>query len=217
METLTLFLGCAHFFLSTQKTDREKASRTFWLVFGQRRSSSSHARGDQKGEERATEFVVRSSLALSNVIIIIISRESVYSITIRITAMASAQALSRVLSSSSACSSSSSSSSSFEKKKTITTKRSSRGRRVIASSSSSSSSSSPERSHSPRRRKGCKPLKAILEPAVLEPASMDDDDENVETGKRDATKRTMTSNHENRSAATIVKTDFLVRFSIYVF
>jgi hypothetical protein len=46
---------------------------------------------------------------------------------------------------------------------------------------------------------------------------MDDDDENVETGKRDATKRTMTSNHENRSAATIVKTDFLVRFSIYVF
>ena len=51
---------------------------------------------------------------------------------------------------------------------------------------------------------------------------MDDDDENDETEKkRDAkTKRTMTSNHENRSAATIVKTDFLVRFilsSIYVF
>lgn len=130
-------------------------------------------------------------------------------------AMASAQALSRVLSSSSACSSSSSSSSSSRKKKTITTKNSSRGRRVIASSSSSSSSSSSESNNSPRRKKGCKPLKAILEPCVLEPRSMDEDDENCETEKIvDAkTKRTMTSNHdENRSAATIVKTDFLVRF-----
>jgi hypothetical protein len=46
---------------------------------------------------------------------------------------------------------------------------------------------------------------------------MDEDDENCETEKiTDAkkTKRTMTSNprDENRSAATIVKTDFLVRF-----
>ena len=132
--------------------------------------------------------------------------------------MAAANAL-RVLSSSSACSSSSSSSSSSRKKKTsITTKHSSRGRRVIASSSSSSSSSSsPESNHSPRRKKGCKPLRAILEPCVLEPRSMDEDDENCETEKiTDAkkTKRTMTSNprDENRSAATIVKTDFLVRF-----
>ena len=133
--------------------------------------------------------------------------------------MAAANAL-RVLSSSSACSSSSSSSSSSRKKKTsITTKHSSRGRRVIASSSSSSSSSSSPESnnHSPRRKKGCKPLRAILEPCVLEPRSMDEDDENCETEKiTDAkkTKRTMTSNprDENRSAATIVKTDFLVRF-----
>ena len=132
--------------------------------------------------------------------------------------MAAANAL-RVLSSSSACSSSSSSSSSSRKKKTsITTKHSSRGRRVIASSSSSSSSSSsPESNNSPRRKKGCKPLRAILEPCVLEPRSMDEDDENCETEKiTDAkkTKRTMTSNprDENRSAATIVKTDFLVRF-----
>ena len=130
--------------------------------------------------------------------------------------MAAANAL-RVLSSSSACSSSSSSSSSSRKKK-ITTKHSSRGRRVIASSSSSSSSSSSPESnnHSPRRKKGCKPLRAILEPCVLEPRSMDEDDENCETEKiTDAkkTKRTMTSNRdENRSAATIVKTDFLVRF-----
>ena len=131
--------------------------------------------------------------------------------------MAAANAL-RVLSSSSACSSSSSSSSSSRKKK-ITTKHSSRGRGVIASSSSSSSSSSSPESnnHSPRRKKGCKPLRAILEPCVLEPRSMDEDDENCETEKiTDAkkTKRTMTSNprEENRSAATIVKTDFLVRF-----
>ena len=131
--------------------------------------------------------------------------------------MAAANAL-RVLSSSSACSSSSSSSSSSRKKK-ITTKHSSRGRGVIASSSSSSSSSSSPESnnHSPRRKKGCKPLRAILEPCVLEPRSMDEDDENCETEKiTDAkkTKRTMTSNprDENRSAATIVKTDFLVRF-----
>ena len=138
--------------------------------------------------------------------------------------MASAQALSRVLSSSSACSSSSSSSSSSRKKKTITTKNSSRGRSgVIASSSSSSSSSSESSRSKSSSKKGFKPLKAILEPAVLERNSMDEDDENCETEKIiDATtKRTMTSNHdENRSAATIVKTDFLVRFilsSIYVF
>ena len=131
--------------------------------------------------------------------------------------MAAANAL-RVLSSSSACSSSSSSSSSSRKKK-ITTKHSSRGRRVIASSSSSSSSSSsPESNNSPRRKKGCKPLRAILEPCVLEPRSMDEDDENCETEKiiidAKKTKRTMTSTprDENRSAATIVKTDFLVRF-----
>ena len=132
--------------------------------------------------------------------------------------MAAANAL-RVLSSSSACSSSSSSSSSSRKKK-ITTKHSSRGRGVIASSSSSSSSSSSPESnnHSPRRKKGCKPLRAILEPCVLEPRSMDEDDENGETEKitvdAKKTKRTMTSKDrdENRSAATIVKTDFLVRF-----
>lgn len=47
---------------------------------------------------------------------------------------------------------------------------------------------------------------------------MDEDDENGETEKitvdAKKTKRTMTSNprDENRSAATIVKTDFLVRF-----
>ena len=66
-------------------------------------------------------------------------------------------------------------------------------------------------------------MRAILEPCVLEPRSMDEDDENCETEKiTDAkkTKRTMTSKDrdENRSAATIVKTDFLVRFilsSIY--
>ena len=132
--------------------------------------------------------------------------------------MAAANAL-RVLSSSSACSSSSSSSSSSRKKK-ITTKHSSRGRGVIASSSSSSSSSSSPESnnYSPRRKKGCKPLRAILEPCVLEPRSMDEDDENCETEKiiidAKKTKRTITSNprDENRSAATIVETDFLVRF-----
>lgn len=142
--------------------------------------------------------------------------------------MAAINAL-RVLSSSSACSSapSSSSLSSRKKKTSIATKRSShRGRRVIASSSSSSSSSSPERNNrSPRRKKGwCAPLRAILEPCVLEPRSMDEDDENGETEKitvdAKKTKRTMTSKDrdENRSAATIVKTDFLVRFilsSIY--
>ena len=145
--------------------------------------------------------------------------------------MAAMNAL-RVLSSSSACSSapSSSSMSSRKKKTSIATKRSShhRGRRVIASSSSSSSksSSSPERNNrSPRRKKGwCAPLRAILEPCVLEPRSMDEDDENGETEKitvdAKKTKRTMTSKDrdENRSAATIVETDFLVRFilsSIY--
>lgn len=128
--------------------------------------------------------------------------------------MAAANAL-RVLSSSSACSSSSSSSSSSRKKK-ITTKHSSRGRRVIASSSSSSSSSSSPESnnHSPRRKKGCKPLRAILEPCVLEPRSMDEDDDDGETEKI-TIKRTMTSKDredDTRSAATIVETDFLVRF-----
>ena len=140
--------------------------------------------------------------------------------------MALANAL-RVLSShSSACSSSSSSLSSSRKKKaSIATKHSSsRGRRVIAhSSSSSSSSSSPaERTNrSPRRRKkGREPLmRAILEPCVLEPRSMDESDDNGETEKmitKTTRKRTMTSKDpredDTRSAATIVETDFLVRF-----
>ena len=137
--------------------------------------------------------------------------------------MAAIRALLRVLSShSSACSSSSSSLSSSRKKKTsIATKHSSShlGRRVIAScsSSSSSSSSSPESTNrSPRRRKkGREPLRAILEPCVLEPRSMDEDDDNGETEKI-TIKRTMTSKDredDTRSAATIVETDFLVRFT----
>ena len=139
--------------------------------------------------------------------------------------MALANALLRVLSShSSACSSSSSSLSSSRKKKaSIATKHSSSrlGRRVIASSSSSSSSSSPESTNrSPRRRKkGREPLmRAILEPCVLEPRSMDESDDNGETEKmiaKTTRKRTMTSKDredEHRSAATIVETDFLVRF-----
>ena len=143
--------------------------------------------------------------------------------------MALANALLRVLSShSSACSSSSSSLSSSRKKKaSIATKHSSSrlGRRVIAScsSSSSSSSSSPaERTNrSPRRRKkGREPLmRAILEPCVLEPRSMDESDDNGETEKitKKTRKRTMTSKDredDNRSAATIVETDFLVRFIV---
>ena len=141
--------------------------------------------------------------------------------------MALANALLRVLSShSSACSSSSSSLSSSRKKKaSIATKHSSPrlGRRVIASSSSSSSSSlSPERTNrSPRRRKkGREPLmRAILEPCVLEPRSMDESDDNGETEKmitkKTRKRTTMTSKDredEHRSAATIVETDFLVRF-----
>ena len=138
--------------------------------------------------------------------------------------MAAINAL-RVLSSSSACSSSSSSLSSRKKKTSIATKHSSShlGRRVIAScsSSSSSSSSSPESTNrSPRRRKkGREPLRAILEPCVLEPRSMDEDDDNGETEKitKKTIKRTMTSKDredDNRSAATIVETDFLVRFIV---
>jgi len=140
--------------------------------------------------------------------------------------MALANALLRVLSShSSACSSSSSSLSSSRKKKaSIATKHSSPrlGRRVIASSSSSSSSSSsPESTNrSPRRRKkGREPLRAILEPCVLEPRSMDESDDNGETEKmitkKTRKRTTMTSKDredEHRSAATIVETDFLVRF-----
>lgn len=142
--------------------------------------------------------------------------------------MALANALLRVLSShSSACSSSSSSLSSRKKKASIATKHSSSrlGRRVIAScssSSSSSSSSSPESTNrSPRRRKkGREPLRAILEPCVLEPRSMDESDDNGETEKitKKTRKRTMTSKDpredDNRSAATIVETDFLVRFRV---
>ena len=141
--------------------------------------------------------------------------------------MALANALLRVLSShSSACSSSSSSLSSSRKKKaSIATKHSSSrlGRSVIAScsSSSSSSSSSPESTNrSPRRRKkGREPLRAILEPCVLEPRSMDESDDNGETEKitKKTRKRTMTSKDredDNRSAATIVETDFLVRFIV---
>jgi hypothetical protein len=140
--------------------------------------------------------------------------------------MAAIHAL-RVLSShSSACSSSSSLSSSRKKKASIATKHSSShlGRRVIAhSSSSSSSSSSPESTNrSPRRRKkGREPLRAILEPCVLEPRSMDESDDNGETEKmitKKTRKRTMTSKDpredDNRSAATIVETDFLVRFRV---
>ena len=139
--------------------------------------------------------------------------------------MALANALLRVLSShSSACSSSSSSLSSRKKKASIATKHSSSrlGRRVIASSSSSSSSSSPESTNrSPRRRKkGREPLmRAILEPCVLEPRSMDESDDNGETEKmitkKTRKRTTMTSKDredEHRSAATIVETDFLVRF-----
>ena len=142
--------------------------------------------------------------------------------------MALANALLRVLSShSSACSSSSSSLSSSRKKKaSIATKHSSSrlGRSVIAScsSSSSSSSSSPESTNrSPRRRKkGREPLmRAILEPCVLEPRSMDESDDNGETEKmitkKTRKRTTMTSKDredEHRSAATIVETDFLVRF-----
>ena len=140
----------------------------------------------------------------------------------RITAMAAINAL-RVLSSHSSACSSSSSLSSRKKKASIATKHSSsRGRRVIAScsSSSSSSSSSPESTNrSPRRRKkGREPLRAILEPCVLEPRSMDESDDNGETEKmitKKTRKRTMTSKDredDNRSAATIVETDFLVRF-----
>jgi len=120
------------------------------------------------------------------------------------------QALSRVLFAEEACSSSSSSSlnsSSLRRKKKTTTHSSNRGR-VIASSSSSSSS---ERSRSKRSSKrGTWPLRAILEPALLEErASMDDgNDENDETGEMTTT----TSSDTNRSAATIVRTDFLVRF-----
>ena len=139
--------------------------------------------------------------------------------------MAALHALLRVSSShSSACSSSSSSLSSSRKKKTsIATKHSSShlGRSVIAScssSSSSSSSSSPESTNrSPRRRKkGREPLRAILEPCVLEPRSMDEDDDDGETEKI-TIKRTMTSKDredDTRSAATIVETDFLVRFTV---
>ena len=140
--------------------------------------------------------------------------------------MAAINAL-RVLSShSSACSSSSSLSSSRKKKASIATKHSSSrlGRSVIAScsSSSSSSSSSPESTNrSPRRRKkGREPLmRAILEPCVLEPRSMDESDDNGETEKitKKTRKRTMTSKDredDNRSAATIVETDFLVRFIV---
>ena len=68
-------------------------------------------------------------------------------------------------------------------------------------------------------------MRAILEPCVLEPRSMDESDDNGETEKiitKTTLKRTtMTSKDredEHRSAATIVETDFLVRFilsSIY--
>ena len=137
--------------------------------------------------------------------------------------MALANAL-RVLSSHSSACSSSSSLSSRKKKASIATKHSSHlGRRVIAScsSSSSSSSSSPESTNrSPRRRKkGREPLRAILEPCVLEPRSMDESDDNGETEKmitkKTRKRTTMTSKDredEHRSAATIVETDFLVRF-----
>ena len=137
--------------------------------------------------------------------------------------MAAINAL-RVLSSHSSACSSSSSLSSRKKKASIATKHSSHlGRRVIAScsSSSSSSSSSPESTNrSPRRRKkGREPLRAILEPCVLEPRSMDESDDNGETEKitKKTRKRTMTSKDredDNRSAATIVETDFLVRFIV---
>ena len=139
--------------------------------------------------------------------------------------MAAINAL-RVLSSHSSACSSSSSLSSRKKKASIATKHSSSrlGRSVIAScsSSSSSSSSSPESTNrSPRRRKkGREPLRAILEPCVLEPRSMDESDDNGETEKmitKKTIKRTMTSKDredDNRSAATIVETDFLVRFIV---
>ena len=60
-------------------------------------------------------------------------------------------------------------------------------------------------------------MRAILEPCVLEPRSMDESDDNGETEKitKKTIKRTMTSKDredEHRSAATIVETDFLVRF-----
>ena len=58
-------------------------------------------------------------------------------------------------------------------------------------------------------------MRAILEPCVLEPRSMDESDDNGETEK--IIKRTMTSKDredDTRSAATIVETDFLVRFIV---
>ena len=65
-------------------------------------------------------------------------------------------------------------------------------------------------------------MRAILEPCVLEPRSMDESDDNGETEKitKKTRKRTMTSKDredDNRSAATIVETDFLVRFILSVF
>ena len=66
-------------------------------------------------------------------------------------------------------------------------------------------------------------MRAILEPCVLEPRSMDESDDNGETEKmitKKTRKRTMTSKDredDNRSAATIVETDFLVRFIVSVF
>ena len=54
---------------------------------------------------------------------------------------------------------------------------------------------------------------------MLEPRSMDESDDNGETEKitKKTRKRTMTSKDredDNRSAATIVETDFLVRFIV---
>ena len=59
-------------------------------------------------------------------------------------------------------------------------------------------------------------MRAILEPCVLEPRSMDEDDDDGETEKitKKTLERTMTSKDDNRSAATIVETDFLVRFTV---
>ena len=62
-------------------------------------------------------------------------------------------------------------------------------------------------------------MRAILEPCVLEPRSMDEDEDDGETEKI-TIKRTMTSKDredDTRSAATIVETDFLVRFTVSVF
>ena len=59
-------------------------------------------------------------------------------------------------------------------------------------------------------------MRAILEPCVLEPRSMDEDDDDGETEKI-TLERTMTSKDredDTRSAATIVETDFLVRFTV---